>query len=510
MKQPQSIRLGAFAQTLPIVFGYGANLIATPFVVASLGLTNFGLWALTGAIAQYGVLLDFGTSRTLIRYVAFYHAQGDRKKERAIIGGCVMVVIAIGCLLMCVALILPSQLSRLIGSTDVELGRTLFISAIVVLITGLLGGMFSGASIGRGRMVASNIGVALQRASVVIGGVLALVIDPSLSSFAIASAIGGALGFLWVLIAILVDEHEIVIGLPKMVVMREIIAFSLKGQGIALSELVLFQSGKLLAGVIVGPAAAGAYELGSRLAMGARALGTGASTVLCAHLTRRYASEGIEGLRRVYPTLVQRNAAVSNFPLLLLAATSFSVVPAWLGTNKIQVVWVVIALTLAFTANVSTAPTGATAFALNQIGLFAVAGVVDCLLAVALEIPLALHAGIYGILVGMVLAVVISSLFGMTLLHRRNGIPFSDFFKPLVGPFLVGGISTIFALPVGILCYPVDRSSAILPLVCGAAIFSVLYLSLGWRFKYLPPIGSISRWRKTPDVSSGVVEGPAT
>lgn len=498
LKQPQSLKLGASAQTLPILFGYGANLIATPFVVANLGLTNFGLWALTGAIAQYGVLLDFGVSRAITRSVALYHAQEDEYKERAVVGGCVMIVGGLGCFLMAFALLIPSQLGHLIGLRDAGLARILFISSIVVLITGLVGGMFSGASVGRGRMVASNIGIAVQRAGVVTSGVIAILINPTLAWFAVGSAVGGSIGLLLVLLAILVDEHEITIGIPRAVVMRDLISFGLKGQGIAVSEMVLFQSAKVLAGVIIGPAAAGAYELGSRLALGARAIAGSAANVLGAHLTRGYALKGVAEIRRDYARLVQRNAAVSNFGLLLLTATSFSVVPAWLGVNHIDVVWVVIVLTLVYTVNTSTAVTLAAAFALNQLGMVTVAALAGSLLAVALELPLGLIAGFHGILIGMALAIVISSLLGMALVHRRNGIPLTDFFEPLTGPFIVGGVSTALAILVGIFCFPTDRASAIVPFLCGAGIFCALYMALGWRLGYLPTIKGITRWRTRP------------
>jgi O-antigen/teichoic acid export membrane protein len=499
LKRPQSLKLGASAQTLPVVVGYGANLIATPFVLANLGLTNFGLWALTGAIAQYGVLLDLGVSRAIVRYVALYHTQEDEYKERAVIGGCAMVVLVLGCFLMCFPLLIPSQLGHLIGVRDASLARVLFLSSIVVLITGLLGGMFSGASIGRGRMVASNIGVAVQRASVVFGGVIAILINPTLACFAVGSAVGGAVGLILVLLAIFVDEHEIRIGRPRVMIMPDLISFGLKGQLMSVAEIVLFQSGKLLVGVIIGPAAAGAYELGSRLALGARAVGTGAVPVVSAHLTRGYALNGAAGIWRDYARLVRRNAAVSSFPLLFLTATSFSVVPAWLGVNNVDAVWVVIASTLAFTVNVSTGVTTAAAFALNQLGLITVSVIATCILAVALELPLALIAGFNGVLIGMGLTVVIGALFGVIVVHRGNRIPLTDFFEPVTGPLMVGCVSTVLAIPVGIFCFPMDRASAVVPLLCSAGIFCAVYTTLGWRLGYLPTVKGITglRTRRT-------------
>jgi O-antigen/teichoic acid export membrane protein len=262
LKRVQSLKLSATIQMLPIVAGYGANLLATPFVVESLGLTNFGLWAVTGAVAQYGVLLDLGVSRALTRFVALYHTQGNEEKERSVIGAAVMVIVSIGCILLCFPALIPSELGNLIGEHDSKLTRVLFFAAITLLITGLLGQMFAAASIGRGRFVAANIGLATQRAAVVVGGVIALIINPKLETFAIGSAAGGSIGLVMVLLSILVDDREVRIGRPSRAVLPDLIAFGIKGQAMSVCEIILFQSGKILAGIIIGPAAAGAYELG--------------------------------------------------------------------------------------------------------------------------------------------------------------------------------------------------------------------------------------------------------
>ena len=350
-------------------------------------------------------------------------------------------------------------------------------------------------------MVAGNVGVSVQRVGVVVGGVIAILINPKLGNFAVGSAVGGGIGLILVLLAIFVDEHEIRIGRPRVIIMPDLFSFGLKGQVMQVAEIVLFQSGKLLAGLIIGPAAAGAYELGSRLALGARAVGTAAVGVLTPHLTRGYAFSGVAGIRRDYPRLVQRNAAVCNFLLLFLTAASFSVVPAWLGVNNIHVVWVVIALTLAFTVNISTGVTGATAYALNQIGIIMVIETAGAIFAVLLELLLALIMGFNGILIGMALAVVIVSLSGVPVIHRLNGIPLTDFFEPLIGPFTVGGVSTLLAIPAGILFSPTGRASAIIPFLCSAGIFCAVYMTLGWRLGYLPAIKGITGW---PTKRSGV------
>jgi hypothetical protein len=67
------------------------------------------------------------------------------------------------------------------------------------------------------------------------------------------------------------------------------------------------------------------------------------------------------------------------------------------------------------------------------------------------------------------------------------------------------------AIPIQFLFDPVDRASAIVPLLCGASVFSVVYMTLGWRFGYLPTINRVTAWRarraKTPPSEDEVAAG---
>jgi hypothetical protein len=195
--------------------------------------------------------------------------------------------------------------------------------------------------------------------------------------------------------------------------------------------------------------------------------------------------------------MVQTFTVVSNFVLLLVTATSFSLVPLWLGVNHVNVVGVVIVLSLTYVLNVSTGVTTAAALALNQIGTIAVAQLVGAFLGVALAIPLAHLAGIPGILIGVVLATVSTAVITLILVHRGIGIPLTDFLKPVTGPFVVGGLSTALAMAVGIIYLPTDRASAIGPFICSAAIFCAVYAGLGWRFGYLPSVKGIGLFGDT-------------
>jgi len=166
----QSLKLGAAAQTLPLVAGYGVNLLATPYVVSRLGLHDFGIWSITGAIAQYAGLFDLGAYRATNRYVALFHARGDVENERSVIGVSVTALIGLGCVLYAIPLLIPGFLDQVLHTGDPALAQFLVVCAVTVLICWMLGRALAAASFGRGRQVAANVGIAVFGVAQGVGG----------------------------------------------------------------------------------------------------------------------------------------------------------------------------------------------------------------------------------------------------------------------------------------------------------------------------------------------------
>lgn len=482
----QSLKLGAATQTLPLIAGYGVNLLATPYVVSRLGLHDFGIWSITGAIAQVAVLFDLGVSRAASRYVALFHARGDTQNERSVLGVCLSVLIGLSGVLYAVPLLIPGFLNQILHTRDVALARYLVVSAMTMLICGLLGRTLAAASIGRGRYMAANIGVAVLAAAQVVGGVVALAGHPTLRSFALGTAVGAGAGLCAVVATILFDERRIVIGWPKAALAREIIAYGIKVHVVGVADIVMFQSGKLIAGIAIGPAAAGVYELGSRLAQGAQAFGGAASVAVTNHLTRAYALGGKAEMLAQYSYLTRRNTAVAIFLPLLLFATSFSVVPFWLGQRHDGVVMVLAALAPGVAVSVSTGVCSASLLAIGRSGILGAAAISLAAISAAVALPLAHAFGLKGIAAAFGCCIVVGDLLMVWFLQSRMGISMAEYLGAIRGPFAIGIVATLAALPIGIIAMPQDRASALVPFLLSSGVFCTIYAILGWRFDYLP------------------------
>lgn len=72
---------GALYNYLNLLLITVAGVFLTPFVVRSLGTSQYGLYTLVGAMIPYLMLLDMGMSKTITRYVAHYRAHNDQESE---------------------------------------------------------------------------------------------------------------------------------------------------------------------------------------------------------------------------------------------------------------------------------------------------------------------------------------------------------------------------------------------------------------------------------------------
>ena len=314
---------------------------------------------------------------------------------------------------------------------------------MTMLICGLLGRALAAASIGRGRYVAANVGLAVLAVAQVVGGVVALAGSPTLRSFALGTAVGAGVGLCAVVATILFDERRIVIGRPKAALAREIMAYGIKVQLLGGADIVMFQSGKLIAGIVIGPAAAGAYELGSRLAQGAQAFGSAASVALTTHLTRAYALGGKAEILAQYSRLTRRNAAVAIFLPLLLCATSFSAVPLWLGERHDGVVMVLAALAPGIAVNVSTGVCTASMLAIGRPGILGATAIAAAAISVAVALPLAQAFGFKGIVAAFGCGIVVGDLLVVWFLQSRMGISMREYLRAIRGPFALGIVATL-------------------------------------------------------------------
>lgn len=74
-------RRGAIYNYLNLLLIAATGIFLTPYMVRCMGASQYGLYALVGALIPYLSLLDLGMSKTITRYVAHYRTHNDEQSE---------------------------------------------------------------------------------------------------------------------------------------------------------------------------------------------------------------------------------------------------------------------------------------------------------------------------------------------------------------------------------------------------------------------------------------------
>ena len=122
------------AQSSTLLSGQLYSVILAPLMLGRFGLAAFGVWAVTGALAKYAGLFDFGISHSLGRFVAFYDAQGDRRAVQEAIGLGLLAVTGVGAIAAAAAVLVAPLLTRELGVLDVGEMRILTLSSVAIFV----------------------------------------------------------------------------------------------------------------------------------------------------------------------------------------------------------------------------------------------------------------------------------------------------------------------------------------------------------------------------------------
>jgi len=482
---------------------YVYSLALAPLLLGRLGLAAFGVWAVTGALAHYAGLLDLGLSRSLSRFVALYDAQRDRRAIAECVGLGLCVGGTVGALALGVAALSAPLATDVLGVLTVGDMRIVLLSAATILACTLVGSAFSAVPAGlrRNKRLAA-VGVSANTLNFV-ASVVCLALTTDLVTYAIVNAAVSVTGMLAVVWVFTREWSAPWIARPTGARFREVTAFSLKGQVSWLAQLVNQQTDKIIIAVILGPRAAGAFEIANRIVLAVQSIGTMTLTAMIPAATAALVEEGRGALRGFYRHYTQRSVALA-FPIFGVACVSAPyLLVAWLGSSPGEAELIVVALSCAFAVNIVTGVGMTLTMSDGRPGLVAKTAVFTAVLNVVATVALAPLFGLWGILAGTMLAEVLGSLVQVAVFHRTYKVPARDLAVAALPPALLAvGLALPFVAWYAIAGTAVaDRATAAAGLAVTAGSYAIVYWLVASRRGWLPePLTPGALWRRVAGV----------
>lgn len=142
------LKKGAILNYLSIFLTNIIGLLLTPFMIKKLGDAEFGLYTLIGAFIAYISVLDLGLNNTIVRFVAKYRAENDRKAEENFLATTMLIYFFISLLVIITGVICYFNIQSIFGESlsfeEIGKAKIMFIVLIFNLAISLPGGSFTG------------------------------------------------------------------------------------------------------------------------------------------------------------------------------------------------------------------------------------------------------------------------------------------------------------------------------------------------------------------------------
>lgn len=486
------------AQSAPVITTFLFSFLLAPLMLDRLGLAKFGVWAVTGALAQYLRLLDLGVTASMSRFIALYDAEGDRRAIEETVGIGLVAATAVTVLALVASAAAAPLVQNVLGVIDTGEMRVVLMSAAGISGVYLLGAVLNALPQGLRRMGPPNVANTAGNVVNFLGSIVVLLLSTSLGAYALVNLAAGVVSLLFSAIALMWVWKGPVLRRPTRGRARTIVGFGLKGQLVTLANLVNVQTDKLIIGALLGPRTAGAYEIGNRLVQGVLSLGVLTLSAMIPTATADLVKRGRRVIDEYTGRYTVRSLAIA-FPLFgAVCVGAPYLLEAWLNEVPPDAVSVIVLLSLAFAVNLTTGVAMTLIVADGHPEIVAQTALLLVLLNVGATIAAAPIFGFWGVLLATVAAQIVVSAIFMIRFHRRYALRFGPFLEAIAKPAAVTlGVAVPF-----VLWYQVDGRPAgnRIGALIGVAATSGLYFLVVWliesSMEMLPErlrVGSIRR-----------------
>jgi O-antigen/teichoic acid export membrane protein len=413
------------------------GLVLTPYILTHLDLEVWGLWSLVAVFTGYAALLDFGVASGFVKYLAQHTAKEDKSAFSAVVStgfffyaAFGVVVVAVGWAAIDIILDGVVPLFRPIAAEDEALMaemRFLFRGALVLFAVNNCLAPFAAVPTGMQRMGISNVCGAGATVMKVVATVSFLEAGFGVRGLLYANAtVLVVLAVATVAIAFVL-QPGLRVG-PKHVrreTFRDLFGFGWKTQVAKLSNLINFQTDRVVVAWYGGLGAAGVYRLGEELALKIRQMPALLVSALIPAVSDLQARDREAQLQELYLRSTKYLAVVSAPMALFLLGAAGMAMRAWLGEREglDTAAWVLRILVVGHLVNLIPGGGMSVALGMGRPGMAMKAGLISMGSNLVLTISLVLAVGFYGVPMATTLALFISTAWFFAAMRAVLDVP---------------------------------------------------------------------------------------
>ena len=107
------LKKGALLSYVKMILTNIVGILLTPFIIKSLGSSEYGVYLLVGSVVAYLGLMNLGIDNAIVRYVAKYKVKNDKVGEQKFLGTTMWIYIIISFFLTIIGIIIYFNLESI-------------------------------------------------------------------------------------------------------------------------------------------------------------------------------------------------------------------------------------------------------------------------------------------------------------------------------------------------------------------------------------------------------------
>lgn len=461
-----------------------SGLIAASILARGLGVTIYGLWALSTTFLSYLALVDLGVNGSLVKLTGEAHAKGDRDALSNYTALAVVFYAAVGLVLTGLVFLIQGPLVRLLGVPP-ELrpdAGLLFITATSLLMVNNLAAVYQGPV----QAVEAVHLVSLVSLITAVGNLLAAIVLQAVLRLGPEAVLLGMVATAIVTVVVSMAMYAVICRpshwLPRRLgraSFRSMVSFSAGIQISNVAAIVNSSIDKFVLSGFVSLSATAIFDLGARPSLLAGSVSWLIVSAAYPALVRVVADQGQFGMLfgRLETFQLVAGCALAG----ILVALARPLVDLWLGPRFDAVVPALQVLAVArcglVLTNLSTIAHWSKGLTRDTV----VFGVGRVVLHVACSLLLVWRLGLAGALIGALLAFWIPSVWFVHRTGKVLGIPVGPWMREIVKVLAATAVATGLALLVVIVMHEVPLTDVLrwlLEAIAGAVVYALVLVGL--------------------------------
>ncbi|MFV1952017.1 MAG: oligosaccharide flippase family protein [Nitrospinota bacterium] len=444
-------------------------ILITPYMVSKLGIERYGIWVLIGAIINYLGLIDLGIGTAYVKHIAEYYIKKDYKEINRIVNTGILFYLILGVLILILLLKFDFIITNFFKFSREHKSDFLFVfyGVLIIFVLSSIFTIFRAVLNGLQRMDITNlisVAISVPRFA---GIIIILSLGYGLRGLVIISLV----------IAILTGITQIYFCfriLPELRLnplffnyrsFKRLFNYGIKLQAVKLCELINLYADKILLGHFLGIGVVGFYELGAKIAMIPKLLGSILLPAITPASSELYALNNKKVLNELYVRgtrfLVLLVAPLATFVFV----NASDIMAMWVGDHGYErSITAVHILIIGYSVHLLTGVLASIAKGMGIPQYEMRFSILVSIINIVLSTVLIIKIGCVGALIGTSLSMILGSIYFMSIIHKvieqKTDFIMNTFLIPIITAiissmpvYLLNNISYRFFIPAGRIDY---------------------------------------------------------